>query len=174
MRKLLVVNDRKDCERGVQLPDGRVIVVSERGENKPFIYLRFDEPINIEKEEIYDKYEMFEEDFRDKTVTLNALIANGLGKEVFCYDEWDIYEDEIGDVNCIDLEEVAEKLAAKGVTVSVEGLAHNLRAWWSDMKSGYRDEKNGVHIFTPCGCNPLSFRVTTLEEGLDWQDTYEW
>ena len=43
-----------------------------------------------------------------------------------------------------------------------------------DLKSGYRDEKNGYHLFTPCGCNPLSLRATSLEKELDWQTTYEW
>ena len=42
------------------------------------------------------------------------------------------------------------------------------------LKSGYRDEKNGYHLFTPCGCNPLSFRVSSLEPELDWQITYEY
>ncbi|MGN1217205.1 MAG: hypothetical protein ACI4TD_04430 [Phocaeicola sp.] len=62
----------------------------------------------------------------------------------------------------------------QGYNVTREAVEHNFRAYLSDMKSGYRDDKNGYHLFTPCGCNPLSFRLTTLYPSCtDWQKTYE-
>jgi hypothetical protein len=61
----------------------------------------------------------------------------------------------------------------KGYKVSIEAIAHCLTAWASDCKSGYRDEENGYHLFSPCGCNPLSLRLSTLSpECEDWQQTY--
>ena len=42
-----------------------------------------------------------------------------------------------------------------------------------DYKSGYCDDTNNYHLFTPCGCNPLSFRATSLPTQCGyWQYTY--
>lgn len=61
----------------------------------------------------------------------------------------------------------------KGFNVTEEAIMHNLMAYDRDEKSGYRDEKNGYHLFTPCCCNPLTFTVTTLSTlSQDWQNTY--
>lgn len=65
-----------------------------------------------------------------------------------------------------------KRSAHKGVSTR-EAVLHNFRAWSGDLKSGFRDDRNGYHLFTPCGCNPLSFRATSLEPELDWQKTYE-
>lgn len=63
--------------------------------------------------------------------------------------------------------------AQHGFTVSDEAIRHNLDAWRADRSSGFRDEKNGVHLFSPCGCNPLRFLVSRLsEEGRGYQNTY--
>ena len=36
-----------------------------------------------------------------------------------------------------------------------------------------RDDGNGYHLFSPCGCNPLSVRLSTLHDLCsDWQVTY--
>lgn len=68
---------------------------------------------------------------------------------------------------------VSSFLSSHGVVVSVDAVLHNLDAWRSDFKSGYRDEANGYHLFSPCGCNPLSFRYNSLHELCeDWQQTY--
>jgi hypothetical protein len=76
-----------------------------------------------------------------------------------------------------DLEDMVDDIVLwfneHGYAVSPEAVGHNLSAWWGDMKSGYRDEKNGYHLFSPCGCNPLSVRLTTLDKLCeDWQTTY--
>lgn len=58
-----------------------------------------------------------------------------------------------------------------GFTVSDQAIIHNVEAWTQDYKSGYLDEENGVHLFSPCGCNPL--RISASEYvGEDWQTTY--
>ena len=167
MKHLEIVDDRKKCERGVLLPDGRVIVVKYRGGG---IILRYDTPINIRDGVVFEDTDKFS---NEASITLNQIIENGLGKDVFCYEDCCVSEAEIGDVHNPDFKKIAEIIKVKsGFEVSIDGLKHNYACWLIDEKSGYRDEKNGVHIFTPCGCNPLSFRVSTLEDGLDWQKTY--
>lgn len=73
----------------------------------------------------------------------------------------------------LDIDKVIAEFQDNGFNVTREAIEHNYNAWRFDMKSGYRDEENGYHLFTPCGCNPLSFRCSSLEEGCeDWQITY--
>lgn len=61
-----------------------------------------------------------------------------------------------------------------GYDVSDVAIKHNYNAWYCDMKSGFRDEKRGVFLFTPCGCNRLCFRASRLrDEYSDWQTTYK-
>ena len=71
------------------------------------------------------------------------------------------------------IKKTIEEFKSHGFNVTREALMHNYHAWRDDYKSGYRDEKNGYHLFTPCGCNPLSFRASELSAETDWQDTYE-
>lgn len=52
-----------------------------------------------------------------------------------------------------------------GFNVTAEAVEHNREAWSFDEKSGYRDEANGYHLFSPCGCNPFSVRAIELEDG---------
>lgn len=60
-----------------------------------------------------------------------------------------------------------------GFDVTDKALEHNYGCWRDDLKSGFRDEENGYHLFTPCGCNPLSFTATKLNGKCDyWQKTY--
>ena len=94
----------------------------------------------------------------------------------------ELYEIELPTVNRFGkklksevFESMVDEFAQAGFNVTWEALYHNYAAWLCDMKSGYRDEKNGYHLFTPCGCNPLSFRATKLTNDCnDWQTTYEW
>lgn len=84
--------------------------------------------------------------------------------------------DRFGDkLTAVDFDSIMEEFAQEGFNVTWEALFHNYSAWLDDLKSGYRDEKNGYHLFSPCGCNPLSFRVSELRDDCsDWQTTYEW
>lgn len=70
--------------------------------------------------------------------------------------------------------EIIAEFRAHGFNVTIEALLHNYSCWLGGLKSGYRDETNGYHLFTPCGCNPLEFRATSLDSQLDWQTTYEY
>lgn len=77
----------------------------------------------------------------------------------------DRYED-------FDVKEVIKEFKTNGFNVTEEAIIHNFEAWKSDYKSGYKDESNGYFLFTPCGCNELSFNATELINE-DWQETYE-
>lgn len=150
-----MVESRKDCSWGFQLHDGRIILVADEEKFR----LRFDEPIMVDGE----------------VTTLNDLKANGKGKEVFPYEKYDINNIKgAKNLSDKDLLRIQRKFKKNGFNVTFDALFHNYHAWFMDMKSGYRDEENGYHLFTPCGCNPLSFRATTLCDNCkDWQFTYE-
>ena len=148
-----IVRSRKDCSWGFQLNDGRIILVADEK-----FRLRFDEPIMVD----------------GQITTLNDLLREGKGKEVFPYEEYDINVKGARNLTDKDLIRIQKRFKKNGFNVSFEALFHNYHAWFMDMKSGYRDEENGYHLFSPCGCNPLSFRATTLCDNCkDWQITYE-
>lgn len=67
--------------------------------------------------------------------------------------------------------QIIREFAKNGFQVTREAVLHNYDAWLYDFKSGYLDEENGYFLFTPCKCNPLSFRVETLN-GESYQKTY--
>ena len=74
-----------------------------------------------------------------------------------------------------EIDSIIQDFKDNGFNVTKEAILHNYDAWLHDQKSGYRDENNNYHLFSPCGCNPLSFRATTLHEKCsDWQHTYNW
>ena len=153
-KKYQMVESRNDCTWGFQLNDGRIILVADEK-----FRLRFDEPIIVDGE----------------VTTLNDLKANGKGKEVFPYEKYDINDiKRAKSLSDKDLLRIQRRFKKNGFNVTFEALFHNYHAWFMDMKSGYRDEENGYHLFTPCGCNPLSFRATTLCDNCkDWQKTYK-
>lgn len=73
----------------------------------------------------------------------------------------------------INVQSIINKFKKQGFNVTEKAILHNFYAWRCDFKSGYRDEENGYHLFSPCGCNPLSFRVSSLHKACkDWQTTY--
>lgn len=73
----------------------------------------------------------------------------------------------------INVKSIINKFKKQGFNVTEKAILHNFLAWRCDRKSGYRDEENGYHLFSPCGCNPLSFRVSSLHKTCkDWQTTY--
>lgn len=75
----------------------------------------------------------------------------------------------------ININVVIKFFKKKGYNVTKEAIMHNYSCWRGSLKSGYRDEENGYHLFTPCGGNPLSFRLTSLHPtASDWQTTYEY
>ena len=59
-----------------------------------------------------------------------------------------------------------------GFKITNEMIYHNTTAWLRDYKSGYRGVN--CHLFTPCGCNTLSFSASKLSNSnKSWQITYE-
>lgn len=71
----------------------------------------------------------------------------------------------------LDLYAIQDEFYKHGFDVTLEAIAHNYEAWCRDLKSGYLDEENSYYLFTPCGCNMLSFRASEYV-GKDWQKTY--
>jgi hypothetical protein len=111
------------------------------------------------------------------SITLNELRNGNKLIEVFPYDEFN-YEKHVYPANITLCETLFRKIQShfqrNGYKVSIEAIEHCLTAWSADLKSGYRDEENGYHLFSPCGCNPLSLRLTTLSPLCEsWQQTYE-
>lgn len=102
--------------------------------------------------------------------TLEELVKNGTLTYKTAYKEaavnYKCYPSKIS------VKEVIRKFKKLGYNVTKEAIEHNFRAYLADAKSGYRDEVNGYHLFTPCRHNRLSFRLSTLNKNCDWQKTY--
>ena len=79
---------------------------------------------------------------------------------------------DIADAPEIDAKAIAEQFKANGFNVNVEAILNNFNAWRSDYKSLFRDDENGYLLFTPCGCNPLSFDCEELNETNNTLQTY--
>ncbi|MBQ8713109.1 MAG: hypothetical protein IJ551_09880 [Prevotella sp.] len=104
--------------------------------------------------------------------TLNQLRGSGVDvRNGFPYREYDINLPDVRVLTPEKAHDIVEEFKANGFNVTLDAIMHNYAAWNADFKSGYRGED--FHLFTPCGCNPLSFRATTLEPSCeDWQTTY--
>lgn len=57
------------------------------------------------------------------------------------------------------LPKIAEIMKNHGVEVTADELNHNFMAWRNDYKSQVVTADGKFAIFTPCGCNDLSFRA---------------
>ena len=111
-----------------------------------------------------------------KCPDLNKLIDMGIIKEWFPYREASIWDaKKQGYIYCdgkLNVEKIQAYFKEQGFTLSKEAIMHNYNAWRLDLKSGFRDEANNVHLFSPCGCNPFNLHVTELCDMCDWQTTY--
>lgn len=115
-------------------------------------------------------YAPFEEP-EGAAIKVDLLVANGLGAFKFGYEIHNFrYKSENPKV---DVNKVIEFFKEKGFNVTKTAIQHNYEAWQRGFKSGFLDEKNGYHLFTPCGANPLRFTLTSLCSVTDWQTTYE-
>ncbi len=172
MKTIKFVKSRFEAMWGYQLNDGRIIDRTN---------LRYDTPFNLETGEIYTGNDLqrsgkngLPDDVPEGFTTLNNLNAQKLGHEVYCYDEYNINLGNNPAMGDKDIDAIIAEFKEAGFKVTKAAILHNYYAWTADRKSGYRDEKNGYHLFTPCGCNPFSLRATTLHELCkDWQTTYE-
>ena len=50
-----------------------------------------------------------------------------------------------------------------GWQVTERAIVHNFEAWQHNLRSGYRDDRNGYFLFSPYGCNPLRFNASKIE-----------
>jgi hypothetical protein len=102
--------------------------------------------------------------------TINRLIAEGKLIERLYQEEVALYTRSFP--SRASYKKWMDYFKARGFNVTREALEHNYKAWCMDVKSGYRDEENNYHLFSPCGCNELSFSASRLDEYFDWQETY--
>lgn len=175
MEKIKFIASRKDAQWSFQLNDGRLIEVL--GFEK--FAIRYDTPFSLGTGEIIerdDKWPRFGDGLPDYVpdgyTTLNNLQAQGLGHTLYCYDE---YEIRLGRPQTLPegkVKAICDEFKEHGFKVTKEAVLHNFSCWLCDYKSGYRDEQNGYHLFSPCFCNDLRFAATTLDSRLDWQTTY--
>lgn len=145
------------------LPDGSMVDVYA---------VRYDSKVDIVNKKFIS---IFDDGYDECDLpTFNNLYAKGqLVKEGSCientYDYFankDLLSDE-------DVDSIIQEFKEHGFNITKHAILYNYSAWLVDEKSGYRDEENNYHLFSPCGCNPLSFRATTLHEKCkDWQTTY--
>ena len=172
MEKIKFVKTRNEAMWGYQLNDGRIIDRTN---------LRYDKPFNLETGEIYEGDDMqrtdkngLPDDAPEGFTTLNNLNAQKLGHEVYCFDEYNINLGEQPQLNDKKIKEIIAEFEEAGHKVTKKAIMHNYCAWLDDLKSGYRDENNGYHLFSPCGHNPFQLCLTTLHPLCeDWQTTYE-
>lgn len=175
MGQLNYIQTRKDAQWGFRLNDGRIIeVMTKEGR----LLFRYDTPINLTTGEIgqrpeYKPFAKDEDRCPEGFTTLNILKREKKGDTVYCYDEYCIRLGMKAKVTIRKSIAIAHEFQKHGFKVTPEAVMHNYDAWRKGLKSGYRDEKNGYHLFSPCGGNPFDMRATTLEECCsDWQATY--
>ena len=146
------------------MPNGEMVDVYD---------VRYDSKVDIENLKFIS---IADEGYKDCTLpTLNDLYANGtLTIEGTCIErKYRVDFRNMASLNDSDVNLIIMKFKENGFNVTAEAIRHNFEAWRYDEKSGYRDEVNNYHLFTPCGCNPLSFTATTLHKQCDdWQTTY--
>ena len=155
--------------RCFQLPNGKLVDVYS---------CRYDCKVDLINETFIPHSEVSEYKMSNLP-TFNDLVKEGIVKEVSCIEKTydiDLPYNRFDDININKVcNSVIKQFKKNGFNVTREAIIHNYSAWLGDMKSGYRDENNGYHLFSPCGCNPLSFRATSLHEKCaDWQITYEY
>ena len=166
MKKINFIKSRKEAQWSFQLTDGRLIeILSKEGK----MVINYGTRFNLETGEIYDEKNAPEGD-----VSLNDLKTAKMGTTVYCYDEGEVNFGFIRSMSAQRVASIVNKFKKQGFNVTPQAILHNWDAWLRDMKSGYRDEQNGYHLFSPCGCNPFSLRASSLEDCCkDWQTTYK-
>jgi hypothetical protein len=147
-----------------QLPDGTMVDV---------FAVHYDFKVDV----VNKKYIARSDDGYDECnlPTFNDLYQNGtMPKEGSCIEnQFSISFKRKYKLTEKDIDNLIKKFKKNGFNITRDAIMHNYKAWCYDMKSGYRDEVNNYHLFSPCGCNPLSFRASTLHEKCkDWQTTY--
>lgn len=146
-------------------PSGRCFITND---GRLFDFIRYDTKVDLEHGYCIGidsgvTYELC------KFPTISELVKDDIVAEVVPYREYSIYPKS----RPLDFDAIISEFKENGFEVSKAALIHNYNAWLMDYKSGYRCRS--CHIFTPCGCNPLSFHATSLcSECKEWQTTYKW
>lgn len=168
-----IITDRNEAHAAGLLTSGIFFVRADDG-LKMYLPIRYDSRVDLHALTYCDPA-------ADSPLpTLNDLLAAGSVVEKKAFREYDVYPE--GFDNCEVLKPLTGEIVrniiadfkAHGFNVTRKAVMHNYKAWYHDLKSGWRDTARGYHLFTPCGCNPLSFSATTLFGESDWQETYEW
>lgn len=147
--------------RTIELPNKKMVDVYD---------VLYDSKVDLDKGEYLSRYDV---GYAKSTLpTFNDLAKQNIIREISCVEHYDIsFPYEVKKVTTTELIKVQKEFKEHGFDVSLRALRHNYYSWLADLKSGYRGKS--YHLFSPCGCNPLSFRATTLHRKCkDWQTTY--
>lgn len=169
MKPIKFVESRKDAKWSFHLKDGRNIEVISL-DNPCNLQISYDTEIDLDNGIAYERYEIIPSNA--KVTTFNELMKKGLGHMQYITDEYQVF---VGHrkLSPRKIKAIIKEFKDNGFNVTEDAIMHNYEAWLCDLKSGYRDEANGYHLFSPCGHNPLQFRASTLEKSCeDWQITY--
>lgn len=159
MRKIPILTE--PTSRYFIFPNGQIADVYK---------LRYDAKVDLDNMTFSH---ILDDDYKSLNLpTINDL--KGVIKEGTCIEkQYDIFLPEKQNLSEQDFNDIQKEFAENGFSVTIQALKHNYQAWLCDEKSGYRDDENNYHLFSPCGCNPLSFRASSLHEQCkDWQQTY--
>ena len=171
MEKFIFITEKE--YRTFLFPNGKMVDVYS---------CKFDCKVDLENE-TYIPFSTNDEYQSSTLPTMNDLIDDNIVKEVSCIENcYDIDNIKLNSrsrdfakLSSKTLNNIIKEFKENGFNVTKRAVIHNFSAWLGDLKSGYRDEKNGYFLFSPCGCNPFSLRATTLHPKCeDWQQTYEW
>lgn len=160
----------KDIRTTRQTSDSHWFVIEGQ---ECFLPWNWETKVNMQTMQYIDGFDRDADEWKQSDwPTLNQLKASG--KDVrngFPYRAYDINLPDVRVLTPEKAREIVQEFKDNGFNVTMDAIMHNYAAWTADFKSGYRGDD--FHLFTPCGCNPLSFRATTLEESCaDWQTTY--
>lgn len=165
-----IITDKEEARKAGLLTNGTHFVRTADGLR---MYLPpFDYPVDLDALVQYDPGE------NDALPTLNDLLKEGLVTMETDYREYKVFPKGFDDrftappMTGERIRAIIDEFRKNGFNVTREAIIHNYSAWCDDLKSGFRDEKNGYHLFSPCGCNSLNFSATSLCEVLSWQETY--
>ena len=174
----IIYTSREEARKAGVLSSGVYFRVKETGEP---VYIKniYDSRVDLQGRRVFLPGEHAGLEYP----TVNNLLADGVLEEQTVYHETDVVLEEFHSCREADehalpftgehVREVIRRFAEAGFKVSRQAIIHNFKAWYADLKSGYRDDKGGYYLATPCGCNPLSFWATSLEEETKaWQQTY--
>lgn len=164
-----IITDRKTATGKGMLTDGRYFTVASTGQDM-FLPIWYGHRLDLDRMLVTESREEIAS--RTDLPDLNELVRKGTVINKTIYRSHDIDLGWLRGMSEVRLDNICREFREHEFDVTPEAVMHNWKAWQLDLKSGYRDEANGYHLFTPCRHNPFSLRATSLEPELDWQKTY--